>query len=116
MDLNKYQEESRIYARYPSTGNNVVYTALALCGESGESGEYAENIKKAIRDEGYKMGDSVLTISPERRQKAKDELGDVLWYVANNATELGITLEEVADHNLAKLKDRKINGKKLGSG
>lgn len=113
MELNSYQQDSRVYARYPSTGTNIVYTALALCGESGE---YAENIKKAIRDEGYFMGDNVERISQARRDKAVDELGDVLWYVANNATELGVSLEEVAKRNLGKLLDRKLNGKKLGSG
>lgn len=113
MKLNEYQKESRIFARYPHTGSNIVYTALALCGESGE---YAENIKKAIRDEGYLMGQLVDKISVERREKAIDELGDVLWYVAGNATELGITLEEVAKRNIKKLKHRKKYGKKLGSG
>lgn len=113
MELNRYQEDSRKFARYPSTGTNIVYTALALCGESGE---FAENIKKAIRDEGYFMGDSIEKISPTRRDKAIDELGDVLWYVANNATELGVSLEDVAKRNLSKLLDRKLNGKRLGSG
>lgn len=62
------------------------------------------------------MGDEIICMSPERRKKAMDELGDVLWYVANNATELGITFEALAKYNLTKLKDRKKNGKKLGSG
>lgn len=113
MNLDEYQTQSRQFARYPSTGSNIVYTALALCGESGE---YAENIKKAIRDEGYKMGESVTKISEERRRKALDELGDVLWYVANNATELGVKLSDIANWNLDKLMDRKLNGKRLGSG
>lgn len=109
MQLNEYQLNSRPYARYPDTGKNIIYPALGLAGESGE---YVDNIKKAIRDKEITNG----ILSVFRRGKTIDELGDVLWYVANCATELGITLDAVAERNLLKLADRKVNGKKLGSG
>lgn len=42
--------------------------------------------------------------------KLVDELGDVLWYIAQTATGLNITLEDVAQHNVEKLKKRYPNG------
>lgn len=44
------------------------------------------------------------------------ELGDVLWYVANLATELGYDLSHIASMNTEKLKSRKVRGVLGGSG
>ena len=44
------------------------------------------------------------------------ELGDVLWYVANVAHEIGVSLETVARANVNKLNDRKVRGKISGNG
>lgn len=109
MDLNDYQIISRKFAFYPHKDNNLIYAGLGL---SGEVGEFNEHIKKSIRDSGFKMGDPAYDLP--RRDKMIDELGDVLWYVANCATELGVDLSHIAAYNLEKLRDRKANGKKLG--
>ena len=45
-------------------------------------------------------------MSSERVLKLKDEVGDVLWYLANLCTDLGLSLDDVAEGNLAKLQDR----------
>src|SRR3712207_4133908 len=94
MDLADYQRRSRATAVYPGAGANLTYPALGLCGEAGE---VAEKVKKAIRDDG-----GVLT--PERRDALAAELGDVLWYVAQVATEAGLDLDAIAADNLAKLR------------
>ena len=55
-------------------------------------------------------------LTPERRTAMTKELGDVLWYCANLAHELGTTLEDVAQGNLDKLFSRKERGTLQGSG
>jgi NTP pyrophosphatase (non-canonical NTP hydrolase) len=106
LDFNLYQKRARKTAIYPNLGNNFVYPTLGL---SGEAGEVAEKIKKVIRD---KNG----LIDKETRQELKKELGDILWYLANLATEIDLSLEEIARTNLKKLASRKKRGKIHGSG
>lgn len=96
MTFEEYQKMSRKTAKYPDAGKNFIYPTLGL---SGEAGEVAEKIKKAIRDEGGR-------ISAERREEIEKELGDVLWYVSQIATELDLRLESVAEKNIKKLYSR----------
>ena len=44
------------------------------------------------------------------------ELGDVLWFVSGICNVLGLSLEDVAEANLAKLAERKKNGTIIGNG
>jgi NTP pyrophosphatase (non-canonical NTP hydrolase) len=106
MELSDYQQRSRATAVYPDAGANLTYPALGLCGEAGE---VAEKVKKAIRDDG-----GVLT--DERREALAGELGDVLWYVAQVATEADLELEQIAQANLDKLLSRQQRGVLSGSG
>lgn len=106
MEFEEYQEKSRLTANYPDADNNFVYPTLGLAGESGE---VAEKIKKILRD---KNG----MVSGDDRKEIEKELGDVLWYLAQLATELEISLEDVAAGNLAKLYDRMERGRLSGSG
>ena len=55
-------------------------------------------------------------LTEERRQGLKKEIGDVLWYVAAMAYELGFTLEEVAESNVEKLTKRNVEGTISGDG
>lgn len=103
MNLNEYQIEARKTAIYPRILTSVIYPTLGLVGEAGE---VAEKVKKQIRD-----GDK----GPSDEDIAK-ELGDVLWYVANLAMDLGYNLEVIARMNLDKLKLRQEKGKLGGSG
>ena len=105
MDLSEYQRQSRQTAEYPREAW-LAYPALGLAGEAGEVAEHA---KKAIRDDAGKIGD-------ERKAAMSKELGDVLWYVAQLATELGLDLDEIAGQNLEKLRSRQARGVLSGSG
>jgi NTP pyrophosphatase (non-canonical NTP hydrolase) len=106
MDFSEYQTLSRRTATYPHAGADMTYPALGLCGEAGE---VAEKVKKTIRDDG-----GVLTA--ERRDALARELGDVLWYTAQLATEAGLELEQIAADNLEKLLSRQQRGVLRGSG
>lgn len=106
MNFNDYQAKSRKTAGYPSIGHPVIYPALGLVNEAGE---VAGKIKKVFRD---RDGE----ISEETRQALKAELGDVLWYIAQVATELDLSLDEIAEHNIAKLYDRLERDRIRGDG
>jgi NTP pyrophosphatase (non-canonical NTP hydrolase) len=69
----------------------------------------AEHAKKAIRDDGG-------TVTDARRAALAAELGDVLWYAAQLASELGLELEDIARGNLEKLFSRQARGVLSGSG
>jgi NTP pyrophosphatase (non-canonical NTP hydrolase) len=105
LELSEYQRLSRRTAEYPRDAW-LAYPALGLAGEAGEVAEHA---KKAIRDDGAE-------VSPQRRAAIAKELGDVLWYVAQLASELELDLEEVAQGNLRKLLSRQRRGVLSGSG
>ena len=75
---------------------NVAEWSNAMCGEAGE---VANIVKKIQRDFSGEITDEI-------RQKLKDELGDVLWYVSACADELGLTLNEIAEFNVEKLAKR----------
>jgi NTP pyrophosphatase (non-canonical NTP hydrolase) len=55
-------------------------------------------------------------ITGERRQAMAKELGDVLWYVSQLASELGLELEDIAQANLEKLLSRQRRGVLSGNG
>ena len=106
MEMNSYQYAARKTATYPDVGRNPIYPTLGL---TGEAGEVADKIKKVIRDRGG-------VLDADTREAIKLELGDVLWYVAQLASELGYDLNEVADANLQKLSSRAARGRIGGSG
>ena len=106
MDFKKYQEESQKTVLHKEWDFALPYFVLGL---NGEAGEVAEKVKKLIRDD-----DGVL--SDERKELLKKELGDVLWYVAATADEMGLTMSEVAEHTIEKLKSRKERGVLKGDG
>ena len=106
MDLNAYQQGARRTARYPDVGANPIYPTLGLCGEAGE---VADKVKKVLRDRQGVFDDQV-------REDLALELGDVLWYVAQLATELGLELDQIASANLEKLASRAARNVIAGSG
>lgn len=109
MTLDEYQTRARSTALYPESAR-VLYPTLKLAGEAGE---VAEKLGKLMRDEGYVPGSA---LAPSQVEALTHELGDVLWYVANLAADLGLTLDDVGERNLAKLASRKERGVLHGSG
>jgi NTP pyrophosphatase (non-canonical NTP hydrolase) len=105
MQLSDYQRLSRRTAAYPRDA----WLAYPSLGLAGEAGEVAEHAKKAIRDDGGAVTDA-------RRLAMARELGDVLWYVTQLASELGLELEDIARANLEKLSSRQQRGMLSGSG
>jgi NTP pyrophosphatase (non-canonical NTP hydrolase) len=105
VELSDYQRLSRRTAEYPREAW-LLYPAFGLAGEAGEVAEHA---KKVIRDDGGE-------VDSERRAAIAKELGDVLWYVAQLASELELSLDEIAEENLQKLLSRQRRGVLSGSG
>lgn len=103
MDFNEYQKEATNTAIYPKE-DGLTYAVLGLVGESGE---VAEKMKKMMRDS---------TPLIDFKKDMGYELGDVLWYVANLANEIGMTLDEIATLNLIKVRDRTVRHKIQGNG
>ena len=108
MQFNDYQNETRLTAHYPEIGNTFIFPTLGLVGEAGE---VAENIKKLMRD---KAARTPADLSESDREEIVKELGDVLWYLAQLATELGVSLEAVANTNLTKIHSRAARGQSNG--
>ena len=109
MTFNNYQTNASRTAFYPRAeykNQGLYYTTLGLVGEAGE---IANKVKKIIRDNDGNLEELSKT-------DIFYELGDVLWYCANIADELGVNLEDVAKSNLNKLADRLNRGKIKGSG
>ncbi|HCP08720.1 MAG TPA: hypothetical protein DIT25_02910 [Candidatus Moranbacteria bacterium] len=106
MNFEEYQTKSRRTALYPNIGENFIYPTLGL---TGEAGEVAEKIKKVIRDNEGKLNDEI-------RMTIEKELGDVLWYISQLASELGLSLDDVAEKNIEKLASRLEKGTLHGNG
>ena len=103
MNFNEYQKHARSTAVYPKE-YKVIYPALGLCGEAGE---VAEKVKKTLR------GD---THSSDQLHNLAMELGDVLWYVATLAHDLGFDLDKIVEWNVDKLNRRWRKGNIKGDG
>jgi len=103
MTATDYQNSACKTAIFPKE-LGVQYLALGL---TGEAGEVANKVKKLIRDGGD---------SPDKRKEIAKELGDVCWYLAVLAQELGSNLGKIMEDNIAKLEDRKARGVIGGSG
>jgi len=112
MTLEAYQDKAAEYTFYKGA---LLYPTLGL---NGEAGEVAEKVKKLHRDDemNFLTEDFPDQLDPEDAFELALELGDVLFYLAACAGDIGYSLEEVAELNIEKLKDRKERGKLAGSG
>ena len=106
MNFDEYQKKSAKTAIYPKIGHRVVYPTLGLAGEAAE---IANKVKKIWRDDDGKITD-------DKVKQLKKELGDVLWYVSQVATELELNLGEIAKLNIDRLQSRQKRGTLTGDG
>ena len=103
LTMNDYQADAAATMIYKW---KVIYPALGLASEAGE---VCDKIKKVLRD---KNGE----FTQNDRLDIRLELGDVLWYVSQIASDLDLGLESVAIRNIEKLRVRKENDTLKGSG
>jgi len=104
MNLNDYQDQANDTAIYP-TSSRLTYPALGL---TGEAGEVADKVRKIVRDG--------KTLDARERIEIAKEVGDVLWYIAALARDLGVDMETMARMNLEKIANRAERGVVGGSG
>lgn len=97
MTLNEYQSNAMRTTRKDLSPDSHLFNGIL--GLSGEVGECADLVKKKFYQDGRDIYDNL-----------KDELGDVLWYVAEVASAMEWDLEEVAQHNIDKLRRRYPEG------
>lgn len=97
MTLNEYQELAQRTSRKDISATDHLFNGML--GLAGETGECCDLLKKHQYQDGREIYGNLI-----------DELGDVLWYVAEAASGLGVTLESIAQHNVSKLKKRYPDG------
>lgn len=99
MNFNGYQKAAQNTDRVPGHASTLIGTDLIvpLLGLAGETGELLSEYKKHLRD-----GKSHLLF----KDRIAEELGDLLWYIANVATKFDLKLEDIAQENLRKTNDR----------
>lgn len=104
MTFSEYQRAATLTAEYPNQGKNLLYPALGLAGETGET---VDLVKKFWRNHNKT---SAQQLTPEEKHKLIMEVSDVMWYIAAMCEELNVSMEEVARLNIEKLMDRKARG------
>jgi NTP pyrophosphatase (non-canonical NTP hydrolase) len=97
LTLDEYQNLAARTAGAGGSGDRrLIISALGLAGEAGEFA----NIVKKLTAHGHEISAEDLA----------DELGDVLWYIAEAATACGLSLGVLAQQNVDKLRQRYPEG------
>lgn len=99
MEFNRYQKEALRTDRVPARqgSDDALSLIVPMLGLAGETGQLLSEYKKHLRDgEAHRLF----------KERVSEELGDLLWYIANVATKFDLTFDEIAVANLAKVKAR----------
>ena len=100
MDFNTYQKEALRTDRVPHN-DDAASLIVPMLGLAGETGQLLSEYKKHLRDgEAHRLF----------KERVSEELGDLLWYIANVASKFDLSLSEIADANLIKVRDRWASG------
>lgn len=120
LTLNEYQDKAMSTCLPES--DNLFYMLANLVGEfASKAGKHMRKGKLHITttqrdEEGKILHTQVWNVSDEERHLMLSEIGDILWQTAGLAKVMGVTLEEVAEENLAKLTSRKQRNVIAGDG
>ena len=96
MDFDSYQKEALRTDRVPAS-DDAASLIVPMLGLAGETGQLLSEYKKHLRDgEAHRLF----------KERVSEELGDLLWYIANVASKFDLPLSDIATANLAKVKQR----------
>lgn len=96
MNFNSYQNQANRTASKNSDDKSILISCMGLAGEAGEVVDYL----KKVYGHGHQYN----------HEKLIDELGDVLWYIADIAHKHNIDMGAIAERNIKKLRDRYPEG------
>ena len=97
MTINEYQKLAMTTLNPELSQKDVLINGvMGLCGESGE----AIDIVKKWLAQGHDLD----------KEKLAKELGDICWYLAETATALDLSLEDIMAANIDKLRKRYPEG------
>src|ERR1700674_468072 len=99
MDFDSYQKKALATDRVPARAgpDDALSLIVPMLGLAGETGQLLSEYKKHLRDgEAHRLF----------KERVSEELGDLLWYVANVASKFDLSLDGIAAANLAKVKAR----------
>jgi NTP pyrophosphatase (non-canonical NTP hydrolase) len=99
MDFDNYQKKALRTDRVPARdgADDAASLIVPMLGLAGETGQLLSEYKKHLRDgEAHRLF----------KDRVSEELGDLLWYIANVASKFDLSLSEIAAANLAKVKER----------
>lgn len=123
LTLNEYQDKAMITCLPES--DNLFYMLANLVGEVGEfASKAAKHMRKGElyvttmprNEQGKVLHTHLWIVNDEERKLMLSEIGDILWQTAGLAKVMGVTLEEVAQENLAKLASRQLRNVIAGDG
>ncbi len=106
MTFAEYQKASEKTAIYPNSINHVAHWTL---GVTGEAGEIANKVFKVFREKNGQIDEAT-------KKELGKEIGDTLWYLTQLTTALNLSLETIAEDNIAKLQSRQQRGTLTGDG
>lgn len=113
LTLNEYQEKAMVTCLPES--RNLLYMLTNLTGEVGElNSKVAKDVRKGklhISTTERTTDGKILHVhswnnSDEERCLVLSEMGDILWMLAGLAEVMGVTLQDLAEENLAKFASR----------
>ena len=108
MTFDEYQKQA-VTTAHISYDDPIMQNSIWVMGIAGEAGEVVEKWKKAVA---YREG----KFDEQQFEDFKKEFADVIWYIAILADSLGLSLDEMMQANVEKLKDRQKRGVIKGAG